>query len=503
MLMLNGMFEGMINHVGKNLKSDEDKMRIVVNSDRLDRPVSTCLVNKSKMTPELILSEVERVTQSHEDFVIDDSFYVNLVSVQMPEKGSGYHSFFCNIDKFLQNKTCIIQIKNEDTLCCSRALVVARDRLENGNDPRVESRWNSVRQGRRIQSVLAEELYESAGVAKGPCGIPELQKFQELLSYYQIIVVSAKELNRVVFKGPSKEKRLLLYLIRGHYHVITSLPAFFERSYYCYDCNRDYNDRKKHKCDNICKLCGKANCPPRNEWTYCEDCNRNFQSQQCYDNHKTPGDANNSQTMCNYKVRYSSQERKPEKDKDLAERLRKEHERREVVIADDAQLLEEDCKNGRLQRVDLDNGESVYGIVVETEQDFQRHFGTRTAKINRPKRGKNTREQTEQEEDADSEGGSDDKEEYNEDPNVIYSFDFECEQSSGEHKVICAVVKCEHDKGMVVGDSPESVDVVNDHKIVRDKKSKKVLSKREVKKYRVAYDKRVIQEDFNTLPYGY
>ncbi|KAI8493979.1 hypothetical protein Bbelb_283260 [Branchiostoma belcheri] len=490
MLMLNGMFEGMINHVGKNLKSDEDKMRIVVNSDRLDRPVSTCLVNKSQMTPELILSEVERVTQSHEDFVIDDSFFVNLVSVQMPEKGSGYHSFFCNIDKFLQNKTCIIQIKNEDTLCCGRALVVARERLEKENDPRVQSRWNSVRQGCRIQSVLAEELYESAGVAKGPCGLPELQKFQELLSDYQIIVVSAKELNRVVFKGPSKEKRLLLYLIRGHYHVITSLPAFFERSYYCYDCNRGYNDRRKHKCENICKLCGKANCPPRNEWTYCADCNRNFQSQQCHDNHKTPGDANNSQTMCNYKVRCAKclkvycrdqkkkhecftrecrhcfetvgddhlcyiqkiprKKEKPEKDKDLAERLRKEHERREVVIADDAQLLEEDCKKGRLQRVDLDNGESVYGIVVETEQDFQRHFGTRTAKINRPKRGKKTREQTEQEEDADSEGDSDDEEEYNEDPNVIYSFDFECEQSSGEHKVICAVVKCEHDKGVII-----------------------------------------------------
>ena len=56
----------------------------------------------------------------------------------------------------------------------------------------------------------------------------------------------------------------------------------------------------------------------------------------------------------------------------------------------------------------------------------------------------------------------------------------------------------------LVSSSPsEEIDVITPHKIVRDQKTKAILSKREVKKYRFVYDKRVIQENFDTLPYGY
>ncbi|XP_035682717.1 uncharacterized protein LOC118420121 [Branchiostoma floridae] len=207
MQFLNGMFESMIHHVDKELK-DDDKMRLVLNSDRLDRPVSTKMVNRSEMEPELLLGELERTLQSHKDFVIDDSFFVDLLTVQFPEKGSGRWRFFCNIEKFVQNKQCIIQIKNRDDLCCGRALVVAMNYLQK-NDPNV--RWNSIRQGCKLQTVLAQELYQSAEVPQGPCGLPEIQKFQEHLTDYQIIVVSAKELNEVVFKGPHHEQKLILY----------------------------------------------------------------------------------------------------------------------------------------------------------------------------------------------------------------------------------------------------------------------------------------------------
>ncbi|XP_035690339.1 uncharacterized protein LOC118425540 [Branchiostoma floridae] len=121
------------------------------------------------------------------------------------------------------------------------------------NDPNV--RWNSIRQGCKLQTVLAQELYQAAEVPQGPCGLPEIQKFQEHLTDYQIIVVSAKELNEVVFKGPHHEQKLILYLIDEHYHVITSMPSFMERTYFCWSCNKGYNDRKCHKCEEVCRLC--------------------------------------------------------------------------------------------------------------------------------------------------------------------------------------------------------------------------------------------------------
>lgn len=47
------------------------------------------------------------------------------------------------------------------------------------------------------------------------------------------------------------------------------------------------------------------------------------------------------------------------------------------------------------------------------------------------------------------------------------------------------------------------IEVVNPHKIVREKSDKSVRVKTETKVYNVVYDKRVIQPDFDTRPYGF
>lgn len=47
------------------------------------------------------------------------------------------------------------------------------------------------------------------------------------------------------------------------------------------------------------------------------------------------------------------------------------------------------------------------------------------------------------------------------------------------------------------------IEVVNPHKIVREKSDKSVRVKTETKVYNMVYDKRVIQPDFDTRPYGF
>ena len=55
----------------------------------------------------------------------------------------------------------------------------------------------------------------------------------------------------------------------------------------------------------------------------------------------------------------------------------------------------------------------------------------------------------------------------------------------------------------VNGDTDAKVTVDMPFKITRDKKEKKIITKKMKKDYRTVYNKRVITENYTTLPYGY
>ncbi|CAC5374270.1 unnamed protein product [Mytilus coruscus] len=96
------------------------------------------------------------------------------------------------------------------------------------------------------------------------------------MSEYQIHVVSNEHFNGIIFQGPEAEKKIYLYFHDEHFDVITSMPAFLSRSYYCHTCKNGYQHKEEHRCNNICTSCHKLHEKTEEDWIYCSDCNRHF-----------------------------------------------------------------------------------------------------------------------------------------------------------------------------------------------------------------------------------
>ena len=264
--------------------NERDQIRFVMQTRELFSPISLPFMPVEDLTSQRIMFEVERVLQSHKDLYVNQRFDVNLAHVSLPA-GSGRKKEI-NMSKRLRDKRCFIRIRNQDELCMARAIVVGMAKLE--NDPK----YDLIKQGKSVQRTRALELHRKAGVPLQPCGIEEAKKFQTVLPHYQLVIVSAEHLNSIIYKGPTREKVIYLYLHHGHYDFITSMPGFIGRTYYCLECEMGYKteEGRHHRRKRKCLSCFQEGCRGNiSSWIYCAYCRRSFQGPGCFENHRRIG----------------------------------------------------------------------------------------------------------------------------------------------------------------------------------------------------------------------
>lgn len=121
-----------------------------------------------------MLNNMVRTLNSNENFKWDDSFQLSFTHVRPPPAGRGKRKIkpgYSEPKEFRDRKGSVITIVNKDNLCAARAIMTGKARIDGHEE------WNSIRQGRDIQRVMARSLHKNAGVSlmTKSCGYEELQ----------------------------------------------------------------------------------------------------------------------------------------------------------------------------------------------------------------------------------------------------------------------------------------------------------------------------------------
>ena len=276
-----------------------DQVRFILRSEQLDTPISLPFMTVEQLNAERVYSELERVIQSNQDFRLNDTVTIDINHVKTPQ-GSGKTKVkrtILNIRDYLKQKNSIVRINNTDDLCLARALAVSIARIE--KDPKYDQIRHS---NRSVQRERAFDLHEAANVPLGPCGLNEVALFQQYLTNYQIIVVSGDHNNSIIYPpeptGTDEKPTISLYFQNNHFDVITKLPGFVNRSYFCHRCLKAYSNTTDHICSSMCSSCRGFGCVFEGIGIVCSECDRVFKNQACYDHHKTEPINGGGRTVC-------------------------------------------------------------------------------------------------------------------------------------------------------------------------------------------------------------
>ena len=144
---------------------------------------------------------------------------VDFTYIRRPQLGRGRNKLLKGFTyEQFTSKTCIVKIRNNDDLCCARAIVTMRARHFKDQTGMHKAEYENLKRGRGIQEMQARELHRQAQVPEGSCGEAELRKFQNVLSPdFQIAVFKAEYPLCITFKGPDAPLKIVLAQWEDHF----------------------------------------------------------------------------------------------------------------------------------------------------------------------------------------------------------------------------------------------------------------------------------------------
>ncbi len=299
--MLERIFENILTELLRDGRPD-DRLRFVMRSSQLNRPISIPVLPVSDFSLDIIMTAIAAVLNSFEDFKLDSGVLINFVHIKMPEKGgwnvSGGLTTRREIDlfKFMKRKRCIIDTnRSNNTYCCERGILMMKWLHEHPDKSRGDTSFKKYKQGREITED-AKELRSAIGVGSseliGVAELESLQKLPALEGKYQINVYSMRFMGGRIFRGGEAEKQINLLLYEKHYYLITSMATLFNVDEFCDKCGKvkTKDARKSHNCKaSLCCFCQQTGCKNRSTkitYSFCPSCNRTFKTLECHCAHE-------------------------------------------------------------------------------------------------------------------------------------------------------------------------------------------------------------------------
>ncbi|KAH7689539.1 hypothetical protein AAVH_40462, partial [Aphelenchoides avenae] len=299
--------------------TDVFKLGVTVNSDALEYPMGLSFDTPHKNDADACLSlfkltRIWKVQQSNKEINLFEP--VIKVSVTVIGKMAGGHKRDLH---FGVNEGCLIMIRNPgDRHCLFHALAAARlyTTIGDAGGPSkmlfslMTKRGPNYRRGGRnaqqVQFVLSEytqQLMQALHVPPDQDSysveewVPKAQKyFADAYpdKRYRITVFGKYGDLAPLYKAPVEAplNEICIFYDGTHFHGIRNIASFFNRSYYCIDCERTFANKKEHtsSCVRRCTKCARMGvgfpCTVQQNYVrFCPLCNKTFYRHSCYEEH--------------------------------------------------------------------------------------------------------------------------------------------------------------------------------------------------------------------------
>ena len=150
---------------------ETDRVRLRIDSRTFHTPIYTPLTKRSELTVDRWILEVEKVLNSHEEFILDNSFTVTTEYAEIPA-GRCVDKVPKMLAAKLHKMRCVVPIKNTDSTCMARALVVGKAHAD--GDKAV---YDKVRRPRNEQTL---HLIQQAGLTEREFSIEDIPAFERV-----------------------------------------------------------------------------------------------------------------------------------------------------------------------------------------------------------------------------------------------------------------------------------------------------------------------------------